>query len=87
MKHGVLVRWLWLLALAVALSAAQAAPPISRAQALRLLAHDLAPERAAGVARLADVGQMADAAPPLKRPRATGARKCLPASAVRQVCG
>ena len=61
MKPLALVRWLWLLALAVALSAAQAAPPISRAQALRLLVHDMAPERAAGVARLADVGQMADA--------------------------
>lgn len=42
--------------------AAQAAPPISRAQALRLLDHPQAPERAAGVARLADVGTMPDAA-------------------------
>ena len=49
------------LALALCLGMASAAPPLSRAQALRLLGHPQAPERAAGVARLADVGTMADA--------------------------
>lgn len=65
----ILRRWpalLILLLLAVLLAAGpgavQAAPPISRAQALRLLSHPQAPERAAGVARLADVGTMPDAA-------------------------
>lgn len=46
--------------LLVALAAA-AAPPISRQQALRALSNPSAHERAAAVARLADLGQMADA--------------------------
>lgn len=57
-----IIRLLPALALALCLCSAIAAPPISRAQALRLLDHAQAPERAAAVARLADVGQMADAA-------------------------
>lgn len=61
-RYAPIARLLPALALCLALGTAAAAPPISRAQALRLLAHAQAPERAAGVARLADVGTMTDAA-------------------------
>ena len=50
------------LALCLCLSIAAAEPAMGRAQALRTLTHQHAPERAAAVARLADVGTMADAA-------------------------
>ena len=61
MARQAFLRLLLALALSAGVAGASAAPPISRAQALRLLAHAQAPERAAGVARLADVGNMADA--------------------------
>jgi tetratricopeptide (TPR) repeat protein len=62
MARQAFVRLLLALALSAGVADVSAAPPISRARALLLLAHAQAPERAAGVARLADVGTMADAA-------------------------
>lgn len=49
--------------------AALAQPVLTRAQALRTLQHPQAPERAAAVARLAEVGSMADSAQVAERLR------------------
>ena len=60
-----------LLTLLLAGGAALAQPLPTRMQALRLLQHPQAPERAAAVARLAEVGTMADSAPATRTPRMT----------------
>lgn len=60
MRHGVL-RWILVTLLAGALSGAAAQAPMDRPQALKALTHELAPERGAAVARLAELGTMADA--------------------------
>jgi tetratricopeptide (TPR) repeat protein len=62
MSMSTLRQLLLVLCLAATAGAAAAAPPMNRQQALRTLAHPVATERAAAVARLADLGQPADAA-------------------------
>lgn len=61
MVMSTLRQLLLVLCLAATAGVATAAPPMNRQQALRSLAHPVATERAAAVARLADLGQMADA--------------------------
>lgn len=55
-----MARLILLLSLCLTLATVNAAGPPGRQQALRALTHELAAERAAAVARLAEVGAMAD---------------------------
>ena len=61
MAVSMLRRLLLVLCLGSITLGAAAAPPMNRQQALRTLTHPVAAERASAVARLADLGQMADA--------------------------